>query len=186
MTRSWLHEPFVRSAADCVHLAEAADGPSPHPAGPDCVWGDALAVLDAAQLVARMVNLETASTTHDNPWPKSIHYRMHPDNVAVLTAARIDCCVLDRARAGLLETIATLHRAGIQIAGAGRDGHEAAVPGALDLQPMPIRYFRLNRPSAPDAAWLHDVLARESGSLGARIVPRGDNSFALTGGSACA
>jgi hypothetical protein len=36
-----------------------------------------------------MMNLETAVTARGHPWPgKGIHYRMHPANVAALTAGR--------------------------------------------------------------------------------------------------
>jgi poly-gamma-glutamate synthesis protein (capsule biosynthesis protein) len=63
---------------------------------------------------------------------------MHPDNVGCLTAARIDCCVLannhvlDWGYAGLEETLATLHAAGVRTAGAGRNAHEAAAPAIVD------------------------------------------------------
>ena len=77
---------------------------------------------------ARIVNLETALTTCDLPWPgKPVHYRMHPANVELLTCAGIDVAVLannhvlDWSRAGLRETLAVLDRAGIAPAGAGTD-----------------------------------------------------------------
>jgi poly-gamma-glutamate capsule biosynthesis protein CapA/YwtB (metallophosphatase superfamily) len=74
------------------------------------------------------VNLETAVTRGGSPLRgKGIHYRMHPDNIGVLTAARIDGAVLannhvlDWGDEGLGETLATLERAGVRAVGAGED-----------------------------------------------------------------
>jgi poly-gamma-glutamate synthesis protein (capsule biosynthesis protein) len=59
---------------------------------------------------------------------------MHPDNVGCLRAAGIEICilannhVLDYGREGLIETCATLERAGIRSVGAGRNREEAANP----------------------------------------------------------
>jgi poly-gamma-glutamate synthesis protein (capsule biosynthesis protein) len=64
---------------------------------------------------------------------------MHPCNVDCLKAAGIDVCaiannhVLDLSGSGLSETIATLHGAGIQTAGAGKNLEEAARPARLAL-----------------------------------------------------
>ena len=52
----------------------------------------------------------------------------------------------------------------------------------LEMLPMQIRRFRLNRPSTADARWLHQVLARESAKLGTVITLRADNSFAIENG----
>lgn len=134
-----LYEEYVSSAVGYVRLAEALTGPIPRRVGPDYVWGDALPALQTAQPAARIINLETAITTSSRPWPKGINYRMHPDNIACLTAARIDCCVLannhvlDWGVAGLVETLVTLRRGGIRTAGAGRDAAEAAAPAAVPL-----------------------------------------------------
>jgi poly-gamma-glutamate synthesis protein (capsule biosynthesis protein) len=134
-----LYEAHVDSAESYVRLAEAVNGRIPRRVAPDYVWGDALAVLQAARPAARIINLETAVTTSNRHWPKGINYRMHPDNIACLTTARIDCCVLannhvlDWARPGLLETLATVQGAGIRTAGAGRDAAEAAAPATVRL-----------------------------------------------------
>jgi poly-gamma-glutamate capsule biosynthesis protein CapA/YwtB (metallophosphatase superfamily) len=64
---------------------------------------------------------------------------MHPDNIACLTAAGIDVCVLannhvlDYGYAGLKETLDTLTSAGLKTAGAGRDIAEARRPAIIDL-----------------------------------------------------
>lgn len=135
-----LYESFVRDARDYLRLAEGASGAVPAPVTPAYVWGDALAELDRAAPVARIVNLETSVTTSNRPWPgKGIHYRMHPANVDCLTAARLDCCVLannhvmDWGREGLADTLATLQRAGMRTAGAGPDAGAAGAPAVLPL-----------------------------------------------------
>jgi poly-gamma-glutamate capsule biosynthesis protein CapA/YwtB (metallophosphatase superfamily) len=131
-----LYEPFVTSALDYVALAERANGPIPRPLEYGYVWGEARAVLEREQPDARIINLETSVTTSDDPDPKGINYRMHPGNVAVL--AGLDCCVLannhvlDWGRAGLVETLETLKRAGIAVAGAGRDLRAAQAPAVLE------------------------------------------------------
>jgi poly-gamma-glutamate synthesis protein (capsule biosynthesis protein) len=127
----------VQSALDYVRLAEERNGPIARTVEPGYVWGDALDELARAAPDARIVNLETAVTLSDDWVDKGINYRMHPDNVACLTAAGIDCCalannhVLDWGRAGLLETLDTLHAAGIDTAGAGRDRVQARSPAQL-------------------------------------------------------
>lgn len=135
-----LFEPYVSSALGYVELAERASGAIPRSAGPGYVWGDALPELARMRPEARIVNLETAVTTSEDAWPgKGIHYRMHPANVEVLTAANIDCCVLannhvlDWGYAGLSETVTTLRSAGFAVAGAGCDAREAASPAVIEL-----------------------------------------------------
>ncbi len=135
-----LYEGFVRSAKEYVAIAEEKNGPIPRRVAPEYVWGDALAVVRTLDPAARIVNLETAVTTSSTPWPgKGINYRMHPANVAILTAARISCAVLsnnhvlDWGTKGLTETIATLHGAHIQTAGAGADLVTASRPALIDV-----------------------------------------------------
>ena len=135
-----LHEGHADSALGYVRLAEERNGPIPRPADAGYIWGDALAELEHAAPAARIVNLETAVTASDDWLPKGINYRMHPANVACLTAARIDCCalannhVLDWGAAGLLETLASLHAAGLKTAGAGADRAGAEAPAVLPLE----------------------------------------------------
>ena len=134
-----LHEPHVRSALTYVELAEQANGPIPHHAGFTYVWGDALAEMRQATM--RVINLETSITTSSSYEPKGINYRMHPENVGCLRAAGIDCCalannhVLDWGVAGLDETLDTLKRAGIRVAGAGLTLAQAEAPAIMDLTP---------------------------------------------------
>jgi poly-gamma-glutamate synthesis protein (capsule biosynthesis protein) len=135
-----LYEPQADSALTYVLLAEVGGNRRiPRLVAPTYVWGDSLAVLRDEKPAARIINLETAITTSDDYAMKGINYRMHPGNIDCLTAARIDGCVLannhvlDWGRGGLLETLATLRRAGIRYAGAGHDAAEAAAPAILPV-----------------------------------------------------
>lgn len=130
-----LYEGWVRDAREYVQLAEKAHGQMPKPVPPDHIWGEALAHMDKCPAALRLVNLETAVTTHGHPWPaKGIHYRMSPRHVAALQAARLDICslannhVMDWGEAGLRETLRVLHAAGIHTVGAGLDPAAAEAP----------------------------------------------------------
>lgn len=133
-----LYEPYLLDARAYVRLAEQAHGPLPRRVPPEYIWGDALPAIEATRPDLRIINLETAVTTADDPWPgKDINYRMHPANVACLTAFAPDCCVLannhviDWSRDGLAETLGTLSTAGIQTVGAGRGDEQASAPAIL-------------------------------------------------------
>jgi poly-gamma-glutamate synthesis protein (capsule biosynthesis protein) len=135
-----IHEAGTASAELYVHLAVRAHGPIPRPVDFSYIWGDALAELEHAGAHARIINLETSVTRSDEYWRgKGINYRMHPDNVPCLTAARIDCCVLannhvlDWGHAGLLETLETLREAGLRSTGAGRSLAEARAPARIPV-----------------------------------------------------
>jgi poly-gamma-glutamate capsule biosynthesis protein CapA/YwtB (metallophosphatase superfamily) len=135
-----LYEPYMKTALGYVALAAEANGPIPAPVDFSYIWGDALEAFASLAPDVRIINLETAVTTSDAYWPgKGIHYRVHPANIACLTAAQIDCCVLsnnhvlDWGYAGLVETLNTLRQAYIQTAGAGRNRAEAAAPAVLDV-----------------------------------------------------
>ena len=134
-----LYEPYVSSALDYVALAEEANGPIERPVDYGYIWGDAAQRLERERPDVRIVNLETSITTSEDAAPKTIHYRMHPANVAVLTAARIDCCalannhVLDWGRKGLLDTLDNLQCAGIRVAGAGQNETAAGAPAILEV-----------------------------------------------------
>jgi poly-gamma-glutamate synthesis protein (capsule biosynthesis protein) len=133
-----LYEPNLRDAREYVTLSEKASGPIPRPVDFAYVWGDALSELLAAAPDARIVNLETSVTRSESAWPrKEVLYRMSPDNVPCLTAARLDVCVLannhvlDWGEDGLLETLDTLHAAGIQTTGAGQSRSDASRPAFI-------------------------------------------------------
>src|SRR5262245_22250494 len=133
-----LHEPYVRDAREYIELAEKAHEAFSRPLNFDYIWGDALRELHRAKVDLRIVNLETAITPAETPWPdKGVNYRMHPQNVGCLSAAHIDACalannhVLDWGYDGLSETLQTLHAAGIAHAGAGSDAQQAMKPAVL-------------------------------------------------------
>jgi poly-gamma-glutamate synthesis protein (capsule biosynthesis protein) len=135
-----LHERWARSAIEYVNLAEQRNGPVPRGVDPSYVWGDALEILDEGSIRARIINLETAITDAGEPWPgKGIHYRMHPGNIAVISTARIHCCVLannhvlDWSEPGLIQTVSSLSSAGAVPAGAGPDFPTAAEPAVLEV-----------------------------------------------------
>jgi poly-gamma-glutamate capsule biosynthesis protein CapA/YwtB (metallophosphatase superfamily) len=135
-----LYEPVVRSALEYVELAEQRKGPIPRQVDHAYVWGDALRLLERRRPDLRIINLETSVTTSEDALPKGINYRMHPGNIDVFRAARVDCCVLannhvlDWGEAGLHETLETLARAGIAVAGAGRNLGAAAAPAVLKVE----------------------------------------------------
>jgi len=134
-----LYESNVNSALSYVALAEAAHGPIPRPVDFTYVWGDALEALQAARPDLLIVNLETSVTRSRDYLPKGINYKMNPENVACLTAAKVDCCVLannhvlDWGWRGLAETLETLEQAGIRTSGAGNDAEQAAAPAVFDV-----------------------------------------------------
>jgi poly-gamma-glutamate synthesis protein (capsule biosynthesis protein) len=131
---SVLHEEYTKSALEYVSLAERAHGPIPRRVSFDYIWGDGLAELERHRFDVALINLETAITARGAPEPKGINYRMHPANTGVLAAASIGACtlannhVMDWGIKGLEDTIEALLAAGIAVAGAGRDQHEASAP----------------------------------------------------------
>jgi poly-gamma-glutamate synthesis protein (capsule biosynthesis protein) len=130
-----IYESYMKSARGYVKLAETVNGPIDYPVSFSYVWGDALKELDRVVPDVRIINLETSVTKSDDYWKgKGINYRMHPENISILTAAKIDVCslannhVLDWGYSGLLETLETLRNVNIKIAGAGRNLIETQVP----------------------------------------------------------
>ncbi len=135
-----LSEGYVWDARSYVDLAEAVNGPIPHPVDFAWPWGDVLPALDEAAPDVRVLNLETAITRCDAfAAGKEVHYRMSPDNLPCLTAARPDVCVLannhllDFGRRGLIETLDVLSGAGLMGTGAGHDAEEARRPAVVSI-----------------------------------------------------
>ena len=135
-----IYESYAKSALDYVRLAERQNGSITKPVEHAYIWGAALGELTRRAPDVRIINLETSVTKHDEPAPKGINYRMNPENVSCIAAAKIDCCVLannhvlDWGRAGCVETVETLHGAHIKTAGAGRNATQAASPAVLQTQ----------------------------------------------------
>jgi poly-gamma-glutamate capsule biosynthesis protein CapA/YwtB (metallophosphatase superfamily) len=184
-----LHEPWVSDSRRYVEIAEERNGVISRRVDDRYVWGDALAELERVRLDARIVNLETAVTTGSDWWRgKGIHYRMHPENIGVVTAAGIDCCVLannhvlDWGYPGLDETLRTLREAGIGTAGAGRTRAEAEAPAAIEVPGKGrVLVFGFGSPSAgvpfeweatdrrPGVNILPELSEREGRRIGARV-----------------
>ncbi len=136
-----LLEPCARSALQYVQLAERRCAALARHVGSNYIWGAALERLEQAAPDVRIGNLETAVTrSAAASTDKQIHYRMNPENIGCLVAAGLDCCVLannhvlDWGRAGLTETLQTLHAAGILTTGAGNGLREASAPAILVLR----------------------------------------------------
>ena len=130
-----LYENYVKSAETYVELAEQVNGAIPRYVNPDYIWGEALNVLEGDPPDVSVINLETSITDRGTyAAAKGIHYRMHPNNIDCIAAAKIDCCVLannhvlDWGQRGLLDTLDTLDAAGIGHAGAGRNRRAANAP----------------------------------------------------------
>ncbi len=134
-----LCEPYVTSAVGYVELAEMANGPIPKPVDFSYVWGDALEELRDLRPDVRIINLETSVTKSEDCVPKGINYRMNPENIACLTVAEIDCCVLannhirDWGDSGLLETLETLESVNVKSVGAGRNVEQAERPAVMEV-----------------------------------------------------
>lgn len=137
----FIPEPYLRDAREYVRLAERANGSIPTPVNFSYIWGDALEEWERLAPDVKLINLETSITlSSDYWWGKGINYRMHPENIGCLTAAKIDCCslannhVLDWGYSGLVETITTLKTAQIKIAGAGRNLQSAETPAIMEVE----------------------------------------------------
>jgi poly-gamma-glutamate synthesis protein (capsule biosynthesis protein) len=136
-----IHEPFMKSAEGYVEITEDVTGPIQKPAGFSYIWGDAIEELQRMAPDLRIINLETSITKSNDYWKgKTIHYRMHPENIPAITAAGIDYCslannhVLDWGYTGLTETLATLKKVNVKSGGAGRNLREAESPAVLTVE----------------------------------------------------
>lgn len=136
-----LYEPYIKNAFDYVKLAQQVNGLIPHPVNFSYLWGDVLDELARFSPDLRIINLETSITKSDDYCSaKGINYRMNPDNIPCLSAAKINYCslannhILDWGYSGLLETLATLKKVKIKSAGAGRNLKEASTPAVMEIE----------------------------------------------------
>ncbi|MBW4469466.1 MAG: CapA family protein [Stenomitos rutilans HA7619-LM2] len=95
-----------------------------------------------------MVNLENSMTRATTPLPdKKFNFKANPDAVKVLTSGGISLVnlannhAMDYQEPGLLETLETLDKAGIERVGAGRDVKEARRPEIIDVKGQRVAYF---------------------------------------------
>ena len=137
----FIPEFYLSDAREYVKLAEQANGSIPASVSFSYIWGDALEKWERIAPDVKLINLETSITKSNDYWRgKGINYRMNPDNISCLTAAKIDCCslannhVLDWGYSGLVETIATLKTAQIKTAGAGLNQHSAQTPAIIEVK----------------------------------------------------
>jgi poly-gamma-glutamate synthesis protein (capsule biosynthesis protein) len=135
-----IFEPYVKDAREYIKLSELLYGPISHPIDFGYIWGDAAKIWEQTQPDFKIANLETAITGSNEAWPdKEINYRMNPRNVECLSRAGFGCCtlannhIIDWGYSGLLETLTTLHRNGIETAGAGVNLGEATAPSIKDF-----------------------------------------------------
>jgi poly-gamma-glutamate capsule biosynthesis protein CapA/YwtB (metallophosphatase superfamily) len=135
-----IYESFMKSALGYVEIAEDESGLISKPVDFPYIWGDSLSVLTDIGPDLRIINLETSVTTCSDYWlNKGINYRMHPENIGCLSAAKIDCCilannhVLDWGYGGLVETLDVLQQAGIKSVGAGKDLRKTETAELFDI-----------------------------------------------------
>lgn len=136
-----IHEPYMKSAGGYVELGEKVNGPVQKPVSMSYIWGDALEELKRMAPDVRIINLETGITGSDDyRKDKTIHYRMHPENIGAITAAGIDYAslannhILDWGYSGLTETLDTLKKVNVKTAGAGHNIKEAEAPAVIPVE----------------------------------------------------
>ena len=136
-----IYEPYMKSAKGYIELAEMANGPIPQSVDFSYIWGDALEEFERLAPDLRMINLETSITRSEDYWKyKEIHYRMNPENIPCITAAKIDYCslannhVLNLGYSGLIETLETLKKVNVKSSGAGRNLTEAETPAVMEVR----------------------------------------------------
>jgi len=135
-----LYEPYMKDARRYVEIAEVTNGPIQKPVSFSYIWGDAIDELGRLMPDLRIINLETSVTRSGDYWKtKEIHYRMNPENIPCITAAKINYCslannhILDWGYSGLKETLETLKRVNVKSAGAGQNLEEAETPAVMEV-----------------------------------------------------
>jgi poly-gamma-glutamate capsule biosynthesis protein CapA/YwtB (metallophosphatase superfamily) len=136
-----IQEGYMKDARGYVEIAEKVNGSIPRSVAPGYIWGDALDELERVAPDLRIINLETSVTKSDDYWKgKEVHYRMHPENIDCITAAKIDASslannhVLDWGYTGLKETLETLRKTKIRWVGAGMNLKEAESPVVMGVK----------------------------------------------------
>jgi poly-gamma-glutamate synthesis protein (capsule biosynthesis protein) len=136
---------------------------------PEWIWGDVLPLLrDSAAVIANLESPITSSTRRWRRTPKMFRFRAAPDAIELLTCANIRFVnlannhMMDFEAAGLIDTMRSLDRAGINHAGAGRTAEEAAQPVLLELPGLTVGLLSATDTMAafaagPDRAGTHVI-----------------------------
>ena len=150
-----IYEPYIKDARDYLLLAKRKSGAFDTPLSYDYIWGDAFEIFENQKPDLKIINLETAVTNHDEPYPgKGINYRMSPENFKAITSAEIDLCILannhtlDWQQKGLLETLKTIDEAGVEQAGAGKNLDAAEKPVIIEQNNTRILIFSYGSPDS--------------------------------------
>lgn len=130
-----LYESYMTDARDYVPNSIDLNNPKPY----DYIWGDLLSNNDFNKSDLRIINLETSVTTSDDYQNKPVLYRMNPLNIEAIKVANISYCnmannhVLDWGERGLMETIYTLTKKGINFGGIGMNIDTASAPKIMEI-----------------------------------------------------
>ena len=98
-------------------------------------WGDVLGLMNNTDL--NLINLETTLTHSAQEVSKRFNFKATPDKIQSLVNANITIAnlannhILDFSEAGLLETLGTLDKRGIEHVGAGKNMEDASRPVVL-------------------------------------------------------
>lgn len=112
---------------------------------PEYIWGDLLSVIKSHDL--NLINLETTLTFSEKVVPKVFNFKAQPRKVESLKAANVTVAnlannhILDYSEDGLLETIATLDKAGIFHMGAGNNSVAAHKPVILEKNGLKVGFI---------------------------------------------
>ena len=109
-------------------------------------------------------NLEAPFTQHDAPFPKQFNFKVSPSLVEVLKAGNIQMVnlannhIMDYGWDGVVETMATLNKAGIQYCGVGTNIQEARKPVILTINNIRIGFLCYSL-TFPQQFWASDTSA---------------------------
>lgn len=115
--------------------------------GYDYPWGNVLPLMKGTDL--NLINLETCLTKSENKVVKTFNFKASPDKVNALLSAQITVAnlannhILDFNIEGLLETVATLDKAGIKHMGAGKNLEKATAPVVVHQKGIRLGFLGL-------------------------------------------
>lgn len=115
--------------------------------GYDYPWGNVLSLMKETDL--NLINLETCLTNSEQKVYKTFNFKASPEKVFALLNAQITIAnlannhILDFDKEGLLETIATLDKAGIKHVGAGKNLEKATAPVVIHQKGIRLGFLGL-------------------------------------------